>query len=520
MIGRTPLQRQEGERVGQIAPIPSLPAALAHTARVAPERPAVTLGDQTLTYAQFDVVVSALATSLVAEGVKPGDRVALWMPNVPQFPVGYFAILRAGGVVVPVSTLLGLDEVAYILGNSGAVALIAAHVFADIVAELPQKAPGLRRVIIWGPASVPGALSLEALCTRKPDPTVLQPSEGDALAVAIYTSGTTGRPKGAMLSHRNLLSNAAACVGVIDVTADDRFLTVLPLFHSFGATVCMVLPVLLGAHIVLLPRFNPGEVLQSLSRYRITVFAGVPSMYGVLLNVKDTAGLDFSALRLCVTGGAPCPPMYIPAFQERFGALLIEGYGPTEASPVVSVNPVHGRQKVGSTGLPIPGVEVRIADEDRRWLPTGEVGEVCVRGPNVMLGYWQAPEATAETIVDGWLFTGDMGRLDDDGYLYIVDRKKDMIIVSGFNVYPREVEDVIHQLPAVADCAVVGEPSERRGEDVKAFVVLKEGCSLNEEELLSHCRAHLGSYKVPRTVVFAHDLPRSGTGKILKRALR
>lgn len=498
----------------------SVSEALANSARRDPQRPAVTIGQTTLSYAELDAAVSRLATALVKEGVSPGDRVALWMPNVPQFVISYFAILRAGGVVVPVSTLLGLDEVTYILQNSGAVGLIAAHLFNDITAHLPAQVPTLKRTVVWGETVLPAALNLDALCVCTPDPAILKPSAGHELAVCIYTSGTTGRPKGAMLTHANLLSNAQACAQAIDVTADDRFLTVLPLFHSFGATVCMILPITLGAHIFLLPRFSPPEVLQSISAHRITVFAGVPAMYGALLNVKDISGLSFDSLKLCVTGGAPCPEKYLRGFRERFGALLVEGYGPTEASPVVSVNPPDGVQKIGSAGLPIPGVEVRIADDEGRWLPPGEIGEVCVRGPNVMKGYWQAPEATAETIRDGWLFTGDLGKLDEDGYLYIVDRKKDMVIVSGMNVYPREVEDVIYKLPAVADCAVVGEPSERRGEDVKAYVVLKEGYSLTEDELIEHCRRHLAPYKIPRSVVFAKDLPRSGTGKVLKRALR
>ncbi|MBM3501924.1 MAG: long-chain fatty acid--CoA ligase, partial [Armatimonadetes bacterium] len=487
---------REGTTVTGTRDSMGLSQALTTAACRTPDQPALTLGDQTLTYAQLDGAASALATSLVEEGVEPGDRVALWMPNVPHFVISYFAILRAGGVVVPVSTLLGAKEVAYILGNSGAKALIAAYVFNDITALLPAQVPTLQRVIVWGAPQLPDALDLDALCARAPAPDALRPAGGDDLAVVIYTSGTTGRPKGAMLSHRNLITNAGSCAEVIEVGPQDRFLTVLPLFHSFGATVCMILPLLQGAHNVLLPRFNPAEVVQALSAYRITVFAGVPAMYGVLLNVKELAGLDFGALRLCVTGGAPCPPQYIPAFRERFGALLAEGYGPTEASPVVSVNPPGGVQKIGTTGPPIPGVQVRIVDEEGRPLPVGEVGEVCVSGPNVMLGYWEAPEATAETIRDGWLLTGDMGRLDEDGYLSIVDRKKDMIIVSGMNVYPREVEDAIYELPEVADCAVVGEPSERRGEDVKAFVVLKEGQALSEAELLEHCRRHLASFKV------------------------
>ena len=498
----------------------TLPEALTRSAEAGPSRPAVTIADETLTYAELDVTVTALAASLIEQGVESGDRVALWMPNVPQFLIGYFAILRAGAIVVPVSTLLGMSEVTYILNNSGAVALIAAGIFDDVTAALPERVEAVRTTIVWGETKVPNAIDFDALCVRPPAAPLPEPASPDDLAVLIYTSGTTGRPKGAMLSHHNILSNAAACALAIEITPEDRFLTVLPLFHSFGATVCMVLPVTLGAHIVLLPRFNPSEVLQAFGVYAITVFAGVPAMYGVLLNVRDISGVNLEAMRICVTGGAPCPPKVLKAFRERFGVQFVEGYGPTEASPVVSVNPPSGVQKLGSVGPPIIDVTLRIADEEGKPLPTGEIGEILVKGPNVMQGYWQAPEATAETIVDGWLHTGDMGVLDDDGYLRIVDRKKDMIIVGGLNVYPREVEDVIYQIPEVADCAVIGEPSERRGEDVKAFVVLREGLTLTEDQVIDHCSEHLGAYKVPRSVVFPEDLPRSGTGKILKRALK
>jgi len=498
----------------------SLSAQLAHTAQQGPDRPALTLGDRTLTYADFDAAVSSLATALAEEGLAPGDRVALWMPNVPEFAITYFAVSRAGGIVLPLSTLWGLEEISYILGNAEASAIVAAHPFDDIVRALPDRVPSLKRLIAWGDTKLNDALSLGELIRRPADPERHRSSSGGEPAVLIYTSGTTGRPKGATLTHTNLLSNARACEEAIEVGADDRFLTVLPLFHSFGATVCMILPIVLGAHSVLLPRFSPTEVLQALSACRITVFAGVPAMFTVLLGVREDPASDLSTLRICVTGGAPAPPQMITAFQRRFGAILVEGYGPTEASPVVSVNPPHGLQKTGSVGPPVPDVDVRIADDSGQTLPVGEVGEILVHGPNVMQGYWQAPEATAETIVDGWLHTGDMGRVDEDGYLYIVDRKKDMVIVAGMNVYPREVEDVIYQLPAVADCAVVGVASERRGEDVKAFVVLKEGQSLTEDEVVEHCRGCLAPYKVPRVVAIEQDLPRSATGKVLKRALR
>ncbi len=498
----------------------SLSAQLAHTAERGPDRPALTLGDRTLTYADFDAAVSSLAGGLAEEGLAPGDRVALWMPNVPEFAITYFAISRAGGIVLPLSTLWGLEELSYILGNAEASAIVAAHLFDDTVRSLPERVPSLRRLIAWGDSKLTDALRLGDLMSRPPNPELHRSTSGNEPAVLIYTSGTTGRPKGATLTHMNLLSNARACEEVIEVGPDDRFLAVLPLFHSFGATVCMILPMILGAHSVLLPRFSPAEVLHALSACRITVFAGVPAMYTVLLGVRDDSACDLSALRICVTGGAPAPSKLITEFQRRFGAILVEGYGPTEASPVVSVNPPHGLQKIGSVGPPLPGVEVRVADEAGQMLPAGEVGEVLVRGPNVMLGYWRAPEATTETVVGGWLHTGDMGQVDEDGYLYIVGRKKEMVIVAGMNVYPREVEDVIYQLPAVADCAVVGVPSERRGEDVKAFVVLRPGQCLSEDEIVEHCRGRLAAYKVPRAVDIVPDLPRSATGKVLKSALR
>ena len=499
---------------------PVLSEALARTAAALPGAPAVTLGERTLSFGELHGAVRAAAAGLQAAGVRPGDRVALLLPNIPQFPISYFAASQAGAIVVPMSVLLLPDELAYVVGDAGAETLIYFNGFDAAVTGVAQLATPLKRFFaVGGETQVAGAQPFEALPAGGEVGLEVPSADPQGPAVLIYTSGTTGKPKGATLSHRNVISNADAARQTIGVTAEDRFLTVLPLFHSFGATVCMILPLLVGAANVLLPRFVPPDVLEVLERAAITVFAGVPSMYNALVRVRGDRRPDLSRLRLCVSGGAPLPVELLHAFEERFGALLIEGYGPTEASPVVSVNPIDGRRRIGSAGLPIPGVELRVVDDQSRDVPTGEVGEVLVRGPNVMLGYWQRPADTAETVRNGWLYTGDMGRLDADGYLYIVDRKKDMVIVSGMNVYPREVEDVIYHLPAIAECAVAGVPSERRGEDVKAFVVLKEGASLTPEEVLDHCRAHLASYKVPRQVEIVADLPKSPTGKTLKRAL-
>jgi len=294
----------------------------------------------------------------------------------------------------------------------------------------------------------------------------------------------------------------------------------LPLFHSFGATVCMILPLLAGAEIVLQTAFAPLPVLEALEKQEVTVFAGVPAMFAVLTKCRTSREYDLRSLRACISGGAPLPLEVLSGFQERYGVVLVEGYGPTEASPVVSANPPQGVQKPGSVGLPILGVEVRIVDDAGQDLPTGEVGEIIVAGDNVMQGYWQDATATAEAIKDGWLYTGDLGKLDADGYLYIVDRKKDMIIVGGTNVYPREVEDVIARMPQVAEVAVVGRPDSVRGERVRAVIVPAEGIELSAEQVISHSRQHLAPFKVPRIVEFRESLPKSALGKVLKRELR
>jgi long-chain acyl-CoA synthetase len=346
------------------------------------------------------------------------------------------------------------------------------------------------------------------------------PPDAEQVACLQYTSGTTGRPKGAMLTHANILSNARASIEAVSMTEEDVFLAVLPLFHVFGATVTMVIPIVLGAASAHLPRFEPLPVLQTIERTGVTLFCGVPSMFAVLAALKGADGPDLSTLRLCISGGAALPRELTPIIEGRYETTLLEGYGPTEASPVISVNRDRESRKIGSVGPPLPGVEVEIRDEDGKRVKTGEIGEICARGPNVMRGYWQDEEKTANTIRDGWLYTGDLGHVDEDGYIYIVDRKTDMIIVGGLNVYPREVEDVVRLLDPVRDVAVVGATSRLRGETVCAFVELHEGGSLDQTEIVEHCTEHLARYKVPRNIRFIGELPRSATGKVLKRELR
>ncbi len=485
------------------------------------QRPAVLAGEYTLTYQQLTASAGSLAAGLAELGVKRGDRVGLLLPNCPQFIVSYLATTALGAMAVPVHCQLSAAEAAYILNHAQAQTLISIAELDSLVSELHSRVAGLTNLLISGQSAIEEAIDLEQLTSARADrPVQSDAAQLDDPAVLIYTSGTTGQPKGAVLSHRNLLANARSCRELIGVSSEDTFLAVLPLFHSFGATVCMILPLLAGAEIVLQTAFAPLPVLETLEKHQVTIFAGVPAMFAVLTKCRTSREHDLHSLRACISGGAPLPLEVLSGFQERYGVVLVEGYGPTEASPVVSANPPQGVQKPGSVGPPILGVEVRIVDDTGQDLPTGEVGEIIVAGDNVMQGYWQDATATAEAIKDGWLYTGDLGKLDADGYLYIVDRKKDMIIVGGTNVYPREVEDVIAQMPQVAEVAVVGRPDPVRGERVRAVIVPAEGIELSAEQVISHCRQHLAPFKVPRIVEFQESLPKSALGKVLKRELR
>jgi len=497
----------------------SLTAMLRETAERRAAQPALRAAGSTVTYGELAGAVEAVAGGLRELGVGPGDRVVLVLPNCPQFVITYFAAARLGAMAVPVNPLLAPVEVAYIAEDSGARAMGAVEQTAPPAQAAAAHSPALEHVIVSGENLPEGAVDFASLMAAGPG-SLPEPGAGHDIATLMYTSGTTGRSKGAQLTHANLISNATACVEAIEIMAADIFLTVLPLFHSFGSTVCMIMPILVGATAVLVPRFDALTALETIEGERATIFAGVPSMFAWLAGLKAERDFDTSSLRLCVSGGAPLPVEIVEPFEARYGAPLVEGYGPTEASPVVSCNRSRETRKIGSVGPARPGVEVQIQADGGNPLPPGEVGEVCVRGPNVMPGYWNAPEQTAETIRDGWLLTGDLGTLDDDGYLFIVDRKKDLIIVGGLNVYPREVEDVILELPEVRDCAVIGIRSPLQGERVKAFVELHEGRTLDDGRALAHCHEKLAPYKVPRAIKVVDELPRSATGKVLKRELR
>ena len=503
-----------------------------------PERDAIVVGETRLAYAQVDRAANQVANLLVARGIAPGDKVALSCPNLPAFTIVYFGILKAGATVVPLNVLLRSREVAYHLGDSDA----KAYFCFQGTPELPIGAEGYAGfgqvescehffVITADPAAaspIDGTETLGAAVAAQPATFATVATDEDDTAVILYTSGTTGQPKGAELRHRNMRDNALACGPLFDVDVDapDTYLCVLPLFHSFGQTVIQNSACAFGGTVVMLPRFGAVPALDLMMKAGVTFFAGVPTMYWALLDALEE-GVDISSittnLRVAVSGGAALPVEVHKKFAKQFGVTILEGYGLSETSPVASFSKYGEPARPGSIGVPIPGVEMKLID------PVGwseltdspdAVGEIAIKGHNVMKGYYKRPEATAEAIQDGWFRTGDLARRDEDGWYYILDRSKDMIIRGGYNVYPREVEEVLLTHPAVSLAAVIGVPDERNGEEVKAYVILEKGASVTPDELIAWSKEQMASYKYPRMVEIVESLPTTATGKILKRKLR
>jgi long-chain acyl-CoA synthetase len=490
----------------------NLASQLAESAERAPDAPAVRLGEVELSYGELDRRSARLATLLSEKGVEPGDRIGVMLPNVPEFPVAYYGVLRAGAIVVPMNVLLKRREIAFYLEDSGAKLLLAWHGFAE-QARAGAAEAGAELVEVE-----PAALAA-ALAEREPRADVAETADDDT-AVILYTSGTTGKPKGAELTHANLARNAeVSSRTTCEIAAGDVVLGALPLFHSFGQTVAMNASLRVGACLTLVPKFDPGEALATMQNDRVTHFYGVPTMYGALLHHPEREAFDTSALRTCITGGASMPVEILRGFEEAFGAKVMEGYGLSETSPVACSNHPDRERRPGSIGTPIEGVEMRVVDEDDNEVDQGEVGEIAIRGHNIMKGYWQCPEATAEAMRGGWFHSGDMARVDEDGYFYIVDRKKDLIIRGGYNVYPREVEEVLYEHPKIREAAVVGVPHDEWGEEIGAAVVLHEGEELGPAEVSAYVKDRIAAYKYPRLVWFLDDLPKGPTGKILKREI-
>ncbi len=495
----------------------SLPFHFHEAAQKFAHRPAIVTPEQTIYYSELDAQSDAIAAGLIAKGTKPGDHIGLYGINSSEFVAIYLAIQKTGAVVVPINLLLNPKEVAWILNDADVTRLFYFAPFAKAVDSIRENLPNIGNFI----------------CVEKELPSLLQSEIGTiqlekqlsipptSVAVIIYTSGTTGHPKGAMLTHANLVSDALAAGEAMKLRPkNERFLVVLPMFHAFASMAGVLIPLLHGASLVPVPKFDPTLTAETIDATDATIFLGVPSMYNLLLRLPEKHIPAIQKLRFCVSGGAAMPAEIMKQFEDRFGVLIYEGDGPTECAPVTCFNPIEGKRKPLSVGLAIPGVEMKIMDEDGNEKPTNEPGEICVRGPNVMKGYWKQPEETAKSFFGEWFRTGDIGTEDEEHYFYIVDRIKDMVIVNGMNVYPRIVEEILYKHPAIHEAAVIGQPNRLHGEVPIAYITLNAGFQTLEKEIRAFCFEHLGKHEIPKKIIFLDKLPKNAAGKIVKRELR
>ncbi|HKE17055.1 MAG TPA: long-chain fatty acid--CoA ligase [Kofleriaceae bacterium] len=505
----------------------NLATLLAESARRKPDKPAIIINDVVLSYGMIDGLARRFGAALRDLGIAPGQHVALLLPNVPQFTIAYFGCHYAACPVVPLNVLLTGDEIAYHLEDSEAQVLVTWEGFAEQARLGFARAGTCKHMIVVKQdradmTAAEGTFNFAALCMAATPVAGVPATSPDDTAVILYTSGTTGRPKGAELTHFNLLYNAEYTnrPPVLRQADDLVVMVVLPLFHSFGQTVMQNATIRAGGTMVLMPRFDPLAAAQQILAHKVQQFAGVPTMYFALLHHPEVKPEMLASLGHCASGGSAMPMEVMGAFDTKFKTDILEGYGLSETSPVASFNP-PGAKKIGSIGIPIWGVEFKLIDENGAdILEPDQRGEICIKGHNVMKGYWKRPEATAEAIVDGWFRSGDIGTRDADGYYYIVDRKKDMIIRGGFNVYPREIEEVLYAHPGVLEAAVVGVPHASHGEEVKAVIALSPGHTATPEDIIAYCKSKLAAYKYPRLIEFRDSLPKGPTGKILKRELR
>ncbi len=518
----------------------NLASIITHHARLSPNNEAIVWDDVRITYGELDRLSNRVAHALVDLGIGHGDKVALSCPNLPFFPVVYYGIMKAGAVVVPLNVLFKPREVAYHLSDSDAKAVFVFEGTSELplaatVKEAFDQVPTCKHLVVMtkelmAPSPLPEHHTLTALTLDRSETFEMYPTRPDDTCAILYTSGTTGQPKGAELTHLNLMTNVTTTwlthQPVLDFTDGEQktVLITLPLFHTTGQTVQMSTNMYGGSRSVLLPRFDPEATLKAMERERVNFWIGVPTMYWAILKYVDESGYDVSrikeSMKVCTSGGAPMPVEVMKGFEEKFGVRVFEGYGLSETSPLCTFNHFERPAKPGTVGQPIFGVEVKCVDEDDNEVPRGNRGEIVIRGPNIMKGYYKRPEATAEAFRNGWFHTGDIGIMDEEGYLSIVDRTKDMILRGGYNVYPRELEEVIITHEAISLCAVIGVPDEKLGEEVKAFVVLKQNCELGRDEFIAWCKTQFAANKYPRYVEFRDSLPIGGTGKIFKRALR
>jgi long-chain acyl-CoA synthetase len=513
-----------------------------------PKNPALIFGGNRISYQELDNLVDKFTSALFKLGIRKGDRVALLLPNCPQMVIAFYSIFRLGAIAVPTNPMYQEREIAYQIDNSGAETLIALDLLYPKVSALKDQIklkhivitsikdylPPLKKMLyplfqVRGDQKIKGGegkgiyefKDLIKGSTADPPPINILPED---TAILQYTGGTTGVSKGAELTHSNIVSNTVQAYGwyYIIKKGEEVILTILPMFHTYGIAVCMNLSIATGSCAVLIPRFVPKDVLKAIQDYRVTFFPGIPGIYAALNYYKSISKWDISSVNYCVSGSAPLPITVMEEFEKLTGGVILEGYGLTEASPITHSNPVHRERKAGSIGLPLADTDCKIVDieDGKKEVPLGETGELCIKGPQVMKGYWNMPSETALTLKDGWLHTGDIARMDEDGYFYIIDRKKDMIISEGFNIYPNEIDELILTHPKVLDAAAVGVPDRLRGEKVILYVVLKEGESALGEEIIGFCKKRLAKYKVPKKVEFRKELPKTPVGKVLRRVLR
>ena len=504
----------------------NLTELLSISAKKYPNRTSIVFGRKKISYKALNDATDHIAAGLISMGIKKYDKVAIFLDNCPEFVISYYAILKAGAIVVPINYMFKIEEAKYILQDSEAVCMITSRAYVYMAEELRLRVDSLKTIIttVKVKENIPDFHRIKKTNTENLKEISSNPDE---LAVILYTSGTTGYPKGAMLTHYNLVSNALDSSNVIRATYKDVFICILPLFHSFAATVCMNLPLLVGAKIVVMKSIKPfRRVMRTIRNNRVSVFVGIPSIYNILKDIKLPKIFSgflikfLNPVKICISGAAALPVETLKGFEKKFHIPLLEGYGLTEASPVVTLNPLKGKRKPGSIGIVLSkNIELKIVDKNGGSLPTGRIGELIVKGPNVMRGYYKHQAATNETLKDGWLYTGDMAKFDKDGYVYIVGRKKEMVNVRGLNVYPREIEEVLYQNPKIREAAVIGVEDMHKGEVPKGFIVLKDREEATEHEIIQYLRERLAPYKIPKYVEFRESLPKNTTGKILKRLL-
>lgn len=527
----------------------SIPNILDEAAKNTPKRNATVFKNYKLSYKKLHTLAEQFAANLREQGVKPGDRVSIMMPNLPQTMIAFWGVLKAGGIVVMTNPLYMEKELVHQIHDCGAKHMITLDLVWPKLAKLRKKLPIEKYFVtrisdalsfplnmaytlknkwekthIAVPYDNKSVLPWKTLFASKEQLSVPIKDPKNSIALLQYTGGTTGISKGVMLSHANLTANVEQCYAMLSGLSDEHhtFLGLLPYFHVFGLTVSMLFPAAMGATVIPFPRYVPKDVLDGIQKYKPTIFPGAPSVYISLMQQKSLPNYDLSCIKYCISGSSPMPVEQMRQFKKITGAKLLEGFGLTEASPVTHLNPLHGVSKNGSIGLPFPDTEARIVDMEVGSvpLPTGKIGELILKGPQVMMGYWNRPDETASTLRNGWLYTGDIATMDEEGYFYIVDRKKDMIIVAGYNVYPREIDEVLYEHPKVQEAVTVGVPHKTRGEIIKVYIVPKAGEELTKSEILSHCREKLANYKVPKQVEFREELPKTIVGKVLRRALR